>query len=247
MRVEPPPAPIRFGLFELDPLKGDLRRQGIKVAIHEQPLEVLRALIERPGEVVTRQELQQRLWREDTFVEFDNNLNNAISRLRECLGDSADNPRFIETIPRRGYRFVAPVANAPGRSRSIESLAVLPFQNLSGDVEQEFLADGMTEAVILELARTGPLSVTSRTSAMSYKKTRKRTPQIADELGVDVVVEGSVQREGNLVRVTVQLIRARDDVHVWANVYEKELASVLALHRDVAQAIAAEIRSTVSR
>ena len=277
-------APIRFGVFEVDPASGELRRHGGKVRLHEQPFQVLLALLERPGEVVSRQELQHRLWPDDTFVEFDNNLNHAISRLRDALGDSTESPRFIETIPRRGYRFIAPLVvsadavpafaepkrrsavagavavvmiaaalagglywrqrNAPSAS-SIQSLAVLPFQNLSGNADEDYFADGMTEALILELSGIRPLRVTSRTSAMLYRKTSKRAPEIAAELGVDAVVEGSIQREGNRVRVTVQLIHGADDAHLWANAYEKDLESILGLHADVARAIASEIRDAV--
>ena len=286
--------PSASGCSKSTPRSGELRRHGVKVRLHEQPFQVLLALLERPGEVVSRQELQHRLWPDDTFVEFDNNLNHAISRLRDALGDSTESPRFIETIPRRGYRFIAALvvsAAAPEvpavvpevvpalagpkrRSRvagavavvtivaavaggfywrqrtapsasSIRSLAVLPFQNLSGDADQEYFVDGMTEALILELSRIRPLRVISRTSAMHYKTTTKRAPQIAGELGVDALVEGSVQREGNRVRVTVQLIHAPTDAHLWANSYEREMESILALHREVAQAISGEIRSTV--
>ena len=294
MKVAPDSSIIRFGEFEADPASGELRRNAVKVRLHEQPFQVLLALLERPGQVVTRQGLQQRLWPDDTYVEFDNNLNNAISRLRDALGDSAETPRFVETLPRRGYRFIAPISGpletppiravvpdvavptvkmkrrlmviggvavvtivaavaggfywrqrtAPSAS-SIQSLAVLPFQNLSGDADQEYFVDGMTEALTLEVSRIRPLRVISRTSAMHYKSTTKRAPQIAGELGVDAVIEGSVQREGNRVRVTVQLIRASSDAHLWANSYEREIESILALHREVAQAISGEIRSTV--
>ena len=295
MRVNAPAVPMRFGVYEVDPVNGELRREGVKVRIHDQPLRVLLSLLERPGEIVTRQELRDRLWAGDTFVEFDNGLNNAIKRLRDALGDTAESPQFIETIPRRGYRFIAavthaapapaagaaPVAPPPSSIRlrgpervlvgvaivvislalatgvywtmgkrspalgPITSVAVLPFQELSADVTHDYFADGMTEAVILELSRIRPLRITSRTSAMLYKRTNKSTPDIARELGVDALVEGSVQREGNRLRVTVQLIRGADDRHVWSNAYDREIASVLALHRDIAQAIAGEIESTV--
>lgn len=293
-KIDARPAVIRFGVFEVDPAAGELRRQGVKVRIHDQPLQLLLALLERPGEIVTRQEVQKRLWPQDTFVDFDNGLNNAIKRLRDALGDAADNPRFVETIPRRGYRFIAPVLPvvpvtspdtepsapaqaavpqasrrwlpliaaaavvvtvaggvywktrpAPGPPPPIRSIAVLPLQNLSGDPGQQFFADGMTEALILELSRVKQLRVTSRTSAMHYQRTTKRAPEIARELGVDAIIEGSVQREASRIRVTVQLIRAADDVHVWSNAYDRHLESVLSLHRDVGRAIATEVQTTV--
>src|SRR6266700_895939 len=180
---------VRFGACELDEDAGELRREGIKVRLQEQPLQILQILLEQPGKVITREELRKRIWPSDTFVDFDHGINNAIKRLREALADTAETPRYIETLPRRGYRFIAgtdvPVQAAAGR---IQSLAVLPLENLARDPEQEYFADGLTEALITSLAKISALSVVSRTSAMQYKSVRnKSVSEIARELGVDAV------------------------------------------------------------
>jgi DNA-binding winged helix-turn-helix (wHTH) protein len=160
-------------VFEAELHSRELRKNGMKIRLQDQPFQVLAILLERPGEVVTRGELQKRVWPADTFVDFDNSLNAAINKIREALGDSAEYPHFVETLPRRGYRFIGTVAAGPGR---IESLAVLPLENLSGDPEQDYFADGLTEALITTLAKIGALRVISRTTAMHYKKTDKTLP-----------------------------------------------------------------------
>src|SRR6059058_74491 len=162
---------VRFGVFEVDLRVGELRKRGVKIKLQDQPFQILQILLERSGEVVTREELRTRIWPADTFVDFDQGLNNAIKRLREALGDSAETPRFIETIPRRGYRFIGMTGSStPG---PIRALAVLPLENLSRDPEQEYFAEGLTEALITTLAKIGELRVVSRTSAMVYKDARK--------------------------------------------------------------------------
>jgi TolB-like protein/Flp pilus assembly protein TadD len=198
-------------------------------------------LLEKPGEVVTREELQKRLWPDGTFVDFEQGLNAAVKRLREALADSPEKPRLIETLARRGYRFIGALQAKPGR---IESLAVLPLENLSGDPEQEYFAEGLTEALIniLILARIGALRVTSRTSAMRYRKTDKTVPQVARELNVDAILEGTVLRAGDRVRISVQLIDAPADTHLWAESYDRDLRDILALHAEVAQAVAREVQ-----
>ena len=279
-------SPIRFGVFEVDLASGELRKNGERIRLQEQPFQTLVALLERPSEVLTREELQKRLWPADIVVDFDRGLNKAINRLREALGDDADNPRFIETLPQRGYRFIgqvetAPVETAPSLAaaphqepplrrrrliaiaggliaapllsvgyrllrspaRRIESIAVLPLENLSGNPAQEYFSDGMTDELIGEIARIGSLRVISRTSIMQYKGgARKPLPVIARELNVDAIVEGTVAQSGQKVRITAQLIRARDDRHLWSEKYERDLADVLALQGDVARAIASQIR-----
>jgi DNA-binding winged helix-turn-helix (wHTH) protein len=168
---------VRFGKFELDQDAGELRREGTKVRLQEQPLQILQMLLEQPGKVVQREELRKRIWPSDTFVDFDHGINNAIKRLREALGDTAETPRYVETLPRRGYRFVGNLqASSPAPNSQIQSLAVLPLENLSPDPEQEYFTDGLTEALITSLAKVGALRVVSRTSAMHYKGSSSASP-----------------------------------------------------------------------
>src|SRR2546427_1574601 len=232
-------ASVRFGAFELDQDAGELRKQGTRMKLQEQPLQMLQVLLQRPGEVVTREELQQKIWPSDTFVDFDHGINNAIKRLREALGDAAETPHYIETLPRRGYRFIGKIERETPKFRS---LAVLPLENLSRDPQQEYFAEGLTEALITTLAKIGELRVVSRTSAMVYKDARKPLREIARELEVDAIVEGTVLRVGHRVRITAQLIDAAKETHLWAESYERDLRDVLALQAEVAQAIAREIR-----
>src|SRR6266568_1062355 len=230
---------VRFGVFEVDLRAGELRKQGVKIKLQEQPFHLLQMLLEHPGEIVTREELRGRIWPADTFVDFDQGLNNAIKRLRESLSDSAENPRFIETVPRHGYRFIGNLGATPG---GIKSLAVLPLENLSRDPEQEYFADGLTEALITTLAKIGDLRVVSRTSAMQYKGIHKPVREIARELGVDSIVEGTVLRAGDRVRITAQLIDAAKEAHLWAESYVRDLRDVLTLQSEVAQAVAREVQ-----
>lgn len=247
------PQLIRFGFFEVDTRSGELRRQGSKVNLQEQPFRALVLLLERPGEVVTREELNKRLWPENTFVDFERGLNKAINKLRAALRDKAEKPCFIETLPQHGYRFIAPVENiAPVRDRvrpqhppNIDSLAVLPLENLSGDPAQEYFSDGLTEELICAVARIASLRVISRTSVMPYKGARKSLPAIAKELRVDAIVEGSVARSDQKVRITAQLIYAPDDRHLWSGRYERELLDILQLQAEIAQDIASQIHKLV--
>jgi TolB-like protein/DNA-binding winged helix-turn-helix (wHTH) protein/lipoprotein NlpI len=310
---------IRFGVFELDLRASELRKKGVKVKLQDQPCQILAMLLEHPGEIVSREELRNRLWQRDTFVDFDHSLNTAIMRLREVLGDSSENPIFIETLSRRGYRFIAPVeevapANGsserlPGsqnaadlaasdsaatstsmaipqddrhlpqylriptralvgaavltalvlasllvfryvrkpwvssaNSEPIKSLVVLPLEDLSGEKNQDYFADGMTDELIASLAKIRQLRVISRTSAMAYKGTHKPLSEIAHDLHVDAVVEGTVLRAGNRVRITAELVQVSTDRHLWAETYESELGNILTLQSQVASAIVNEIR-----
>lgn len=312
---------MRFGTFEADVKSCELRKHGLRLKLSEQPFQVLAMLLEKPGEIITREELRRRLWPCDTFVDFDHGLNNAVMRLREVLGDSSENPRFIETLPRKGYRFIAPVefistphssdpsspelrhplgasqgardshaappaggrsSVATGRSRRLSlprilvvslggvailvplfvitvyyargidasktrtervpSLVVLPLENLSGDKEQDYFADGMTDDLTANLAKIRSLRVISRSTAMAYKGTRKPLSQIARELKVDAVVEGTVLRAGERVRITAELVQVSTDHHLWADTYESPLGDVLALQNRVSSAIVDEIR-----
>jgi TolB-like protein/DNA-binding winged helix-turn-helix (wHTH) protein/Tfp pilus assembly protein PilF len=289
---------LRFDNFELDIRAGELRKHGVRLRLQGQPLQVLAALLKRGGDVVTREELRAQIWTTDTFVDFDHSLHNAIARLREALGDSVEKPRYIETLPRRGYRFIAPVdagdlsapsgvadsappADLPGHlltkshalllttvfavlvisivfwlartggaptsaAPRLNSIAVLPLENLSGDPTQEFFADGMTDQLITDLAKVGSLRVISRTSVMRYKGTRKGLPEIARELNVDAIVEGSVIRSGQRVRVTAQLVQAPTDQHLWAETYDRDLGDILKLQGEVANAIAGQVRAQLT-
>jgi TolB-like protein/DNA-binding winged helix-turn-helix (wHTH) protein/lipoprotein NlpI len=292
---------VRFGAFELDLRSEELRKHGSKVKLQGQPVKILAILLARPGEMVTREALGKKLWPDDTFVDFDAGLNSAIKKLREALGDSRESSRFIETLPRRGYRFIAPVEEvesaAPGPStsyeppvqalagrrwsryrlpvmigggvlvllfiwtygarwrvgaetrprpqtgqQSIQSLAVLPLENLSSDPDQEYFAEGMTDALTTDLAKISTLKVISRTSSMQFKGTKKPLQQIAKELNVDALVEGSVVRSGSRVRITARLIDVRNDRNLWAESYDRDLRNVLGLQSQVARAIASEIK-----
>ncbi len=288
---------VRFGEFEADLRSRELRRESVSVRLPDQSFEVLAMLLERPGELVARDEIQKRLWSADTFVDFDHGLNNAVKRLRDALGDSAEAPRFVETLPRRGYRFIGiiegqspdlrdqargdvlpqvPTMPEPSGSwrrayrwmlivaglsaliavirwrvgtashSTIHALAVLPFQNFSGDENQEYFADGMTDELITMLAKNPGLRVISRTSVMRYKKVQPPIREIANELGADGILEGSVARHGNRVHVTAQLIHAGSDTHVWAESYDRDLTDVSALQNELAETIARQVGLTVS-
>jgi TolB-like protein/Flp pilus assembly protein TadD len=253
-----PESVFRFATFELDVRTGELRKQGVKLRLQGQPLLVLAALLKRAGDLVTRDELRAELWKEDTFVDFDHSLHNAIARIREVLDDSAENPRYIETLPRRGYRFIGKVDRASSETeplvdrarsadtRKIQSIAVLPLENLSADPAQDYFADGMTETLITSLAKIGALRVISRTSAMQYKGVRKSLPEIARELNVDAVIEGSVLRDGQRVRITTQLIHAATDQHLWAESYERDFRDILSLQSEIARRVASEIKVLVT-
>jgi TolB-like protein/Flp pilus assembly protein TadD len=234
---------VQFGVFELDPDAGELRNNGAKIRLQDQPFQVLQILLEEPGKVISREELQRRIWPSDTFVDFDHGINNAIKRLREALGDTAETPRYVETLPRRGYRFIGNLETTkPAAGSQIQSLAVLPLENLSRDPEQEYFTDGLTEALITSLAKIGALRVVSRTTAMHYKGIHRPVREIARELDVDAVVEGTVLRSGERVRISTQLVDARTDTHLWAESYERDLQDVLTLHSDIARSVAIEIQ-----
>lgn len=281
---------IRFGIFELDDQSGELRRQGLKVRLPEQSFQILRMLLDRPNDVVTRDELRQRLWASDTSVDFDAGLNSTIRKLREALDDSADNPRFVETVPRHGYRFIGsarPVtvdeapkpaavdtAQLPARTsrawiaggvlvtillaamvvvyrtgwlerisgrtatEQIRSIAVLPFDNLTGDSSQEYFVDGITDALTTDLAEIGGFDVIARASAMQYKSAKKPLSDIGRELNVETLLSGAVARSGQRVRITTQLSDAATGRVTWAQSYDEELSDVIAIQRKIARAVA---------
>ena len=314
---------IRCGAFEVDLKSFELRKHGLRLKLAEQPFQILAILLERPGDIVSRDYLRERLWPGDTFVDFDHGLNNAVMRLREALGDSSENPRYIETIPRRGYRFIAPFEEihlapaqaahsasaepaalrvsdhtdaagsfVPGTVDSREnskpwltlpriallsvgvllfvicsgiavhyvrgmesakinsahtmSLVVLPLENLSGDRQQDYFADGMTDELTANLAKIQTLRVISRSTAMAYKGARKPLSEIARELHVDAVVEGTVLRAGDRVRITAELVQVSTDHHLWADTYESPIGDVLSLQNRVSSAIVDQIRINLS-
>jgi adenylate cyclase len=248
----PSPALIRFGVFELDTESGELRKQGVKIRLQEQPFQILQILLERPGRVVTRAELERRIWSSDTFVDFDTGLYNAIKRLREALSDSAESPRFIETLSRRGYRFIAPVndaaadrQSAPALNPTHDSIAVLPFINISVDTENEFLADGITEEIINALAQISELRVVARSSAFSFKGKHIDPRVIGEQLNVRTVLEGSVRRVDNRLRVTAQLVNAADGYHLWSERYDREMKDVFEIQDDIARSIAERLKVTL--
>jgi TolB-like protein/DNA-binding winged helix-turn-helix (wHTH) protein/Tfp pilus assembly protein PilF len=290
---------VRFGLFELDLRTRQLTKNGVKIRLPQQSIQVLSLLLERTGEIVTREELRRRLWPSDVFVDFDHGLNKSIQKLRDALGDSAGSPRYIETIPRIGYRFIGPtngateirelrsdtsapqpqiLASAPpagiagsrrarwvfiaacialgaltagwlirGRLRAsepIQSLAVLPLDNLSGDSSQDYFADGMTDELITMLAKDSTLRIVSRTSVMQYRGARRPLPEIARALHADAILEGSVSRSAGQVHMTLQLIRADTDSHLWADSYERN-ANDVALPDEAAKDVAKQLHRAV--
>jgi TolB-like protein/Flp pilus assembly protein TadD len=247
---------VRFGIFEVDLQSGELFRHGFKVKLQNQLFRLLAVLLDHPGQVVSREELRKRLWPGDTFVDFEQGLNKAINGLRGTLKDHAKRPRFIETLPPRGYRFIGSVEVAavnsgnrapelarvlPQQARRINSLAVLPLENHSGDPAQEYFCDGMTEELISAVSTISSLRVISRTSVMRYKGARKSLRAIAKDLRVDAVVEGSVTRSDQKVRITAQLIHALDDRHLWSGRYERELREILQLQAEIAESIGSQI------
>src|SRR5262249_36797 len=287
---------FRFGPFEFSCETGELRKGGTKIRLNGQAVQVLTSLLENAGQLITREELRLKLWPEGTFVDFDHSLNAVVNRLRQRLGDSAENPCYIETIPSRGYMFIAPVSAtqppeaatesgtpaaarkryrqlpipvalalivglsallayygwaAIARSRqrmpaaSRKSIAILPFDNMSGDLSQEYLADGFTEQLITDISKYRSLRVISRTSVMQYKGKKKPLPEIARELDVQTVVEGSVQRAGDRVRVTAQLIDAASNAHLWSETYDRDLRGILEMEEEIAAMVAQQVRASL--
>jgi TolB-like protein/DNA-binding winged helix-turn-helix (wHTH) protein/Flp pilus assembly protein TadD len=293
-------ATYRFGPYEVRTASRELYKGNLPLKLRPQPFLVLEMLVTHPGEVVSRDELRQTVWSEETFVDFEHGLNTSIKELRRALCDSASNPRYIETVPRVGYRLIGTVEKTEPPRIAVEpapilgpvlrhsrprwsailiaallilavsaalwlrfrrppagnvvnteptKLAVLPFENLTGDVTQDYLSDGLTEEMIAQLGRLGPegLSVIARTSVMHYKHTQEQVDQIGRELGVDYVLEGSVRRDANRVRVSAQLIRVKDQTHSWARQYDRELTNLLSLQAEIAQEISDEMQVAFNR
>ncbi|HUX66298.1 MAG TPA: winged helix-turn-helix domain-containing protein [Terriglobales bacterium] len=238
-------ATYRFGAFEMDTRARQLKKHNARLKLHGQPLELLLLLVERAGEVVTRDEMRQRLWPRDTFVDFDNGVNAAVRRLRCALADPAARPHFIETLARVGYRFLAPVERVavPAQGRFV--LVVLPFENLSGDPSQPYWGDGLTDEIMTCLgALASPhLAVIARSSALAFRRAAKPVSEIGRELGADFAVEGTCRRQGQRLRITAQLVRARDQIHLWAQHYDREAGDLLAVQAELGRAIADQIQA----
>jgi TolB-like protein/tetratricopeptide (TPR) repeat protein len=222
---------VRFGAFEVDLEGRRLLKRGMPIALREQSFQVLAALMERPGEIVTREELRSRLWSSDTFVDFEVALNSAVSRLRDALGDSADSPSFIETIPKRGYRFVVPIAKRP-------AVAVMPFVNQTADSKDEYFSDGLTDELIRVLSRIEGLRVTASSVVFRFKGQRCDARQVGRELGVEAVLEGSVQRSGDRVRITVNLVGVKDGFNLWAQRFDSNLGDLFGIQDEVCSSVA---------
>jgi len=281
---------VEFPPFAFTLVSGELRKDGRKLKLNPQPAKVLALLLRTPGEVVRREDIQKKVWGDDTYVAFDLGINSCIRQIRTALGDDAEEPRYVQTVTREGYRFIAPVEpsspeeqdppppNAERKRRypvvllgaavavlalsgflalrifldqeaaplAFDSIAVLPLENLSGNPDEAYFADGMTEALITELAKIDALKVISRTTVMQYKDAEKSLPEIAGELDVDVVVEGSVVRVDDRVRFRLQLIEARTDRNLWASSYDRDARDILSLQSEIALAVAGEIQVTLS-
>jgi TolB-like protein/Flp pilus assembly protein TadD len=236
---------LRFDRFELDVSTGELRKGGSPLKLPPQPTRVLALLAKNAGRLVTREHIRTEVWRGDTFVDFEQGLNHCIKLIRAALGDDARTPRFIETLQKRGYRFVAAIDRAAATTDPAEKviLVVLPFENLSADPDQEYFSDGLTDEMITQLARINParLGVVGRTSAMKYKKSGRTIAEIGRELSVAYALEGSVRRSAGLVRITSQLVRVADQTQVWTQSFDRGFDDILRLQSDIAQAIAREI------
>ena len=283
----------KFGRFELDLRSYELKRDGEPLRLEKIPMELLIFLVEHHGQLVTREQIIERLWGKQVFLDTEQGVNTAIRKIRQVLLDDPEKPQFLETVVGKGYRFVSIVtakgnesppsreelppphgpqmtrnrtrdlwligavsvllllgvvlwavwyriawATKPRITTSFHSIAVLPLENLSGDPSQEYFADGITDALITQLAKLHGLRVISRTSIMQYKSLRKPLPDIARDLSVDAVVEGSVSRSGNRVRVTAQLVDAHADRHLWAEEYDRDLREILSLQSELARDIA---------
>jgi TolB-like protein len=230
---------VTFGAYELDLENGKLRKSGRVLKLRPQPMRVLCLLVSQAGRPVNREEIRRLLWGESTFVDFEVGVDNCVNRIRSVLGDNAQAPRYVETLPRRGYRFIAPVKRE--RSFAEPTLAVLPFANLNGDPAKDYFADGVTDALITELARIPAVRVISRQSVLHLKGSSRKLEEIVRDLSVDGVVEGAALHEGNRARLTAQLILMEPERHAWAQSYDCDMSAVLTTQREAARAIAASV------
>lgn len=237
------PNPLRVGTYELDLRSRELRDGSTCVRLQEQPFAILRLMLEHAGNVVTREELRRRLWPEGTFVDFEHSLNAAIKRLRASLGDDAGQPRFVETVPRRGYRFIAA---APDADR-LQRLVVLPFSTMSDDHSQEYFSDGLTEEL---MAQVGPLcrgkiGLIARRSSMLYKGGLQGAREIGEALHADYLLEGSTRPEGPRVRITARLVKTDTEEQLWSETYERTVADRLSVQAEVAALVAQSLMNAL--
>ena len=251
---------LRFGPFEVDLRAGELRKYRRRIRLPEQPFQILRMLLESRGSVVLRDEIRGSLWPDNTVVEFDHSINAAVKRLRDALRDTANKPRYIETVGRRGYRFICAVEPSVGdvagtldRALPVRiadapapSIAVLAFANMSGDKQSEYFSDGLAEEIINRLSDIPGLKVIARTSAFAFKGKQRDIRKIAEELDVNNILEGSVRREGNQIRVIAQLVAAADGSRIWCERYDRELAAVFVIQDEIAHAIASALKVRLS-
>lgn len=240
---------VQFGPFVLDADQYALTRAGKPVRLERIPMDLLLLLVREKGKLISREEIIERLWGKNLYFDTDNSINTAIRKIRNALGDDAGHPQYVETVLGKGYRFkeqmvVAPVVELAPIERARIMLAILPFENLSGDPAQEYFSDGLSEETIMRLGQMSPrqLGVIARTSSMAYKQTDKSVAQIGHELGVDYVLEGSVRRDGDRVRITAQLIRVQDQIHLWAENYDRQLPGILDIHGEIGAAIADQVK-----
>jgi TolB-like protein len=236
---------VRVGIYELDLRSRELRDGSICVRLQDQPFAVLCLLLERPGDVVTRDELRRRLWPDGTFVDFDHSLNAAIKRLRAALGDDAARPTFVETVPRCGYRFIGATqddaidrdASAPRR------LVVLPFTSFSDDISLAYFSDGLTEELMTQLVTLSrhELQIVARSSSMFSVHNGQRIRDIGETLQAGYLLEGSARRDGPRVRITARLVETATEAHVWSDTYDHVGAETLTVQADVAGRVARSI------
>jgi TolB-like protein/cytochrome c-type biogenesis protein CcmH/NrfG len=239
---------IRFGPFELDAANGELRKAGVSLKIHPQPLQVLILLVEHSGQTVTREEIQRCLWGDNTFVDFERGINFCVNQIRVALGDDAEEPRYVETLPRRGYRFVAPVSTvaAPGVEKHVsarfDSIAVLPLVNVASDPESEYLSDGVSESIINLLSQLPNLRVIPRTSAFRYKGREADLKTIGRDLKVRTVLTGKLILRGDRLVVQTELVDVVNDAQLWGGQFNRKLEDIFEVQEELARQISENLR-----
>ena len=245
-----------FNTLRLDVDAGELLLETGRVRLQQQPFQLLMALVQNPKTVLTRNEIQSMLWPDNTTVEFDHGIDTAIKKLRRALGDNAANPRYIETLPRRGYRWLTEVTwldwpgtpsrvEAENRAEKIDSIAVLPFSNLSADSESDYFSEGLAEEILNALSGVGGLKVTARTSSFAFRGKNQDVRGIGQALGVRAILEGSVRRAGKCLRATVQLVSAVDGCNLWSEQYDRELTDIFAVQEEISKAIVARLQGRI--